>query len=424
LAKVIRRHWAASFAPGIPRRERQPCEYEAYVPDRLVGRSFRIDGAVAADIVDAEAAINKLNQTAAALVDLEALARLLLRAESVASSKIEGLEVGARRLLRVEAAITLGERSSDVTAMEVLGNIDAMVFAIDQVAEGDAIRLEALLEMHRRLLASSRLHEHGGLVRAEQNWIGGSDYNPCSAAFVPPPPEMISNLFEDLIQFCNGDDLPALAQAALAHAQFETIHPFVDGNGRIGRALIHLVLRRRGLTPTVLPPISLILATWARDYVAGLSATRYRGSAHSAAAHDGINRWVALFATAARRSAQDASAFEARVARIAEQWRSRIPRIRASSAADLLLRVLPGAPIVTVKSAAGLITRTPQATNEAIARLLDAEVLRQVTVGRRNRAFEAPEIIQAFTDLERQLASPEGDTRSSSPARRVPHRRN
>jgi len=122
-----------------------------------------------------------------------------------------------------------------------------------------------LLDFHQRLLAGTRLDAHAGAIRQEQNWIGGSSYNPCSAAFVPPPPEYVPDLLDDLCQFCNSDDIPAVAQAAIAHAQFDTIHPFVDGNGRTGRALIHLVLRRRGLATRVLPPVSLVLATWADD---------------------------------------------------------------------------------------------------------------------------------------------------------------
>jgi Fic family protein len=100
----------------------------------------------------------------------------------------------------------------------------------------------------------------------------------------------------DLCSFGNDDSLPAVAQAAIAHAQSETIHPFLDGNGRTGRALIHLVLRRRGLTPRILPPISLVLATWARDYVDRLTATRYRGPATGRVAAAGLNLWIGRFA--------------------------------------------------------------------------------------------------------------------------------
>jgi len=235
MSRVIRRVWASNPLAHT-RRERLPCEYEAYVPDPLMGRRIVFEGDVAADITDAETAIARLDISSSALVDTEALARILLRAESVASSRIEGLEVGPRRLLRAEAAQQLGEQPSDVTANEVLANIDAMATAIADVSAGTPITLDHLLAFHRRLLTGTRLEEHAGQIRSEQNWIGGSDYNPCSAPFVPPPPELVAGLMDDLCQFCNDDSLPAVAQAALAHAQFETIHPFVDGNGRTGRA--------------------------------------------------------------------------------------------------------------------------------------------------------------------------------------------
>jgi Fic family protein len=423
MSRVVTCRWESDLGSGLSRRDRQTCEYEAYVPDLLVGRRITLDGDVAADVADAEAAIARLNAGATTLVDTEALARLLLRAESVASSKIEGLEVGPRRLIRAEAARILGDTSGDITADEVLGNIEAMSWGVDTLARQGAITLDGLLEVHRRLLAGTRLAEHGGKMRTQQNWIGGSGYNPCSAAFVPPPYEEVHALLEDLCAFCNEDSLPAVAQAAIAHAQFETIHPFIDGNGRTGRALIHVVLRRRGLAEHVLPPISLILATQADDYVAGLTATRYRGEADSPAAHDGLNQWIGRFASAASRSVADAGAFEARVIEIQDAWRTRVGRIRADSATDRLIRALPGAPIVTVNGAGDLIGRSFQQTNEAIARLVEGGVLAQVSIGRRNRAFEAAEIVDAFMDLERQLASPQGDTRPSPPVRVVPRRR-
>jgi Fic family protein len=423
MARVIRRHWTTDVGAGLARRDRRSCDYEAYVPDILAGRNIALDGDAAADVADAERAIATLDAAAVTLADTEALARLLLRAECVASSRIEGLEVGARRLLRAEAALELGEQSSDVTAIEVLANISAMSSAIQSVSPGDPITVDQLLAFHRTLLAGSRLSAHAGVIRDEQNWIGGSDYNPCSAAFIPPPPEYVSGLLEDLCLFCNGDSLPAVAQAALAHAQFETIHPFVDGNGRTGRALIHLVLRRRGLATRTLLPVSLVLATWASDYIAGLDATRYRGTASSKAAHDGLNLWVARFAAAAKRAVDDASSFEARTQALQHDWRRALGAVRADSATDRLLRALPGAPLITVNSAAALVGRSFTAVNQAIGRLLASGIVKQTNVGRRNRAFEAPAVIQAFTDLERQLASPEGNTRTSEPARRVPRRR-
>lgn len=422
MARTVRQRWVTDIDSGLSRRDRRSCDYEAYVPDVLAARTITLYGDTAADIADAERAIATLDTDAVTLANTEALARILLRAESVASSRIEGLEVGARRLLRAEAVRELGEQPSDVTATEVLGNINAMSSAINGLAPGDAITVNHLLSFHRTLLASTRMAEHAGAIRTEQNWIGGSDYNPCSAAFVPPPPEYVAGLLDDLCLFCNDDTLPAIAQAAIAHAQFETIHPFADGNGRTGRALIHLVLRRRGLATRVLVPVSLVLATWSRDYIAGLEATRYRGPASSRPAHDGLNLWVARFATAARRAVDDARGFEDRTQAIQDEWRARLGPIRANSAADRLIRALPGSPLLTVNSATALLGRSFAAANHAIARLAAAGILRQVTVGRRNRAFEAASIIEAFTDLERQLASPDGNTRVSEPARRVPRR--
>jgi Fic family protein len=422
MAKVLQRHWITDAGAGLARRDRRSCDYEAYVPDLLTGRRIVFDGDTAADVADAERAIAVLDAQASTLIDTEALARILLRAECVASSRIEGLEVGARRLLRVEAAAALGEQPADVTAMEVLGNIEAMASAIKTVTPRKPVTVDLLLAFHRRLLRDARPGAQAGRIRTEQNWIGGSDYNPCSAAFIPPPPEYVPNLIEDLCSFCNDDELPAVAQAAIAHAQFETIHPFADGNGRTGRALIHFVLRRRGLATRVLPPISLVLATWANDYVAGLGATRYRGSATSTAARDGTNMWVARFAAACLRAVEDATSFENRARMLENEWRARIGPVRANSATDLLLRALPGAPLLTVGSAAAHLGRTFQPVNAAIARLTEANILKQVSVGRRNRAFEAPDVIEAFTALERRLASPAGDTRISAPSRRVPLR--
>jgi Fic family protein len=423
MAKIARLRWNPELGSGLPRRDRQGCDYEAYIPDPLMGRTITLDGPTAADVADAERAVVRINLEARSLVNSEALARILLRAEAVASSRIEGLEVGSRRLFKAQAARGIGEEPSDVTAIEVLNNLEAMAWAIEHLSKQKAITSKDILGIHRRLLAGTRLEECGGKVRTAQNWIGGSDYNPCSASFVPPPPEHVERLLDDLCTFCDDDSLPAIAQAAIAHAQFETIHPFVDGNGRTGRALIHVLLRRRGLAPHVVPPVSLVLATWSRDYTEGLTATRYRGSADSPAAREGLNRWMALFATALRRAVDDAELYEKRVRVIQEGWRARLGRVRSRSALELLIEALPGAPVLTAQSAAALIARSDQAVNEAIPRLLEAGILSQTTVGRRNRAFEAPELIDAFTDLERRLASPEGDTRSSAPTRPAPRRR-
>jgi Fic family protein len=420
MPELVKLTWTPNPASGLPRDARRGCDYEAYVPDGLADRAIVLDGEVAADVANAERAVERLNRDADALADSEAIARLLLRAEAVASSKIEGLEVGGRRLLKAQLALGLGDDPSDLGAREVLNNIEAIRWAVNALDGKGAVAVEHLLAIHERLLRGTSLARHAGRIREQQNWIGGSSYNPCTAEFVPPPAERVRELLEDLCAFSNSDALPAIAQAALAHAQFETIHPFVDGNGRTGRALIHVILRRRGLAPVVVPPVSLVLATWSRDYVNGLGATRYKATASSGEAFAGLGAWIALFAAATTRAVGDAEIYEQKVAEVQARWRTRLRRVRAGSAVDRLIDALPGAPVITVRSAAALIARSEQAVNDAIPRLLAAGVLRQTTIGRRNRAFEAPQLIDAFTALERRLASPAGNTRHSPPRRPAP----
>ncbi|MCK9250063.1 MAG: Fic family protein [Solirubrobacteraceae bacterium] len=423
MPSLVKARWDPTPDLGLPRHERAGCVYEAYVPDALGGRSIVIGGETAADVADAERAVVALQAEATGgLADSEALARLLLRAEAVASSRIEGLQIGGRRLLRAQLAARIGVETGDATAVEILGNIDAMGWAVEAVGEGDAITVDVLCEVHRRLVSGTTLERHGGVVRDVQNWIGGSSYNPCSAVFVPPPPDAVPTLLEDLCRFCDDDRLPAVVQAAIAHAQFETIHPFVDGNGRTGRALIAMILRRRGLVTRILPPVSLVLATRADDYVAGLTAMRYGPGADERQVRTATDRWIASFAAAVTRAVRDAHDHRHRVGEIQAGWRRSLDDVRSDSAARRLVDALPGAPVITVQTAAALIGRSVEAANNGVALLLRRGILRQITVGRRNRAFEAPELIEAFTVLERRLASPAGDTVASPPARPVPPR--
>ena len=425
MAREEVRYWEGSGPEsGLPRRARKGCSYAAYIPDALVGRRVLFGGEETADISDAERAIRELDVQSAALADTESLAGLLLRAESVASSKIEGLVVGARRLLQADAERSAGGKTSDVTAAEVLGNIDAMNYAMQAVEQQSTIDVDLILETHRRLLQDTSLAKYAGKVRQQQNWIGGNSYNPCAAAFVPPPHELVSDYLEDLCAFCNDDSLPPVAQAALAHAQFETIHPFIDGNGRVGRALIHMILRRRGLTRRVSPPISLILATRAQDYVNGLTATRYLGAPDSEPALTATNHWIGTFASACQRAAADALKFEKRIQEIQAEWRERLGSLRSDAAALRLINVLPGVPIITLASARTIIDRTLRPTIEAMQRLVEAGIVVEARSGRRRKqVFEAREVIELFSAFERQLSSPAGDTNVEPPSRPVPSRR-
>jgi Fic family protein len=307
--------------------------------------------------------------------------------------------------------------------VEVLGSIAAMESAIELAVAAETITLDDVLAVHRRLMAGSQHQELGGVVRDQQNWIGGTAYKPCSATFVPPPPEAVSSLLDDLLEYVNGDEHSPLVQAAIAHAQFETIHPFADVNGRTGCALIHVILRRRGLAPGCVPPVSLVLATWASDYIAGPTAFRHLDAPDAAGRSIAAHAWLRTFASATTRASHDAETYATRIDEITHGWRATLGRVRARSAVDLLLGVLPGAPIVTVESAAALMGRSTVRAGEAINRLVEARILRQRNAGRqRYRVFEAAGVLDLFTNLERTLATAAGNPGVEPPRRPVPRR--
>lgn len=423
MASHIRQRWTAQFE-GMSRRDRQGCNYDAYLPDPLAGWELFMPADVAADLADAENAVAELNRAGTSHVSLEGLARFLLRAESVGSSMIEGLVAATRRLVQAEVALARGDDAADRVAVEVLGNIAAMEAAVEVATADDRFTLDDLLGIHRALMDRSPTPQLRGVVREVQNWIGGSSYNPCSASFVPPPPDQVPGLLDDLVAYVNDDIHSPLAQAAIAHAQFETIHPFADGNGRTGRALVHVVLRRRGLAPAFVPPISLVLATWASTYIDGLMTYRHLDESDSPERSTAAAEWLRLFATATHRACIDAEHYATRIDDLTATWRDRVGRVRADSGTDRLLSVLPGAPIITVESASDLIGRSKARTTDAVNALAETGILRQRNVGRqRYRVFEATDVLDLFTDLERALASPTGDTLDAKPARPAPRRR-
>ena len=413
----IQRIWHPDPDAYGPRRLRKPCSYEAYLPDLLDGVTFDLPSDLAADIADAERELAIFDTRIHEAHDLEQLARFLLRAEAVASSKIEGLEVSSRRLARHAA----GHPGQDATADAVLGNVAAMMLAVNEVAGADIVTRDHLLRIHAALMEQTPMPQLAGQIRTTQNWIGGNDFNPCQAAFVPPPPDRVLELLDDLCAFINRDDLPGVLQAALTHAQFETIHPFIDGNGRTGRALIHVVFRRRKLATDFVPPVSLALATDTDAYVAGLTAYRYHGPAAGPAAREGLQRWVETFLSATRRATRDAEALRTSLLELEARWRAKL-NPRRNSAADKLLPLLIANPVVSVDDVARLTGVSSSAAYVAIEQVVAAGIVTPVSGSARNRLFEARNVFRVLTDYERASATLSGDTRTERPRRSVPYR--
>ncbi|CAN5648636.1 Fic family protein [soil metagenome] len=413
------------WSPGDPaaatRSERAGATYATYRADPLRERRFTLSPATARSIENASLGVAEIEATTQSLGNTEALGRLLLRAEAVGSSRIEGLEVGPRRLLRAEfARLDAETRSSYDVAHEVLGNIDAMALVVERSKPGVPLTLDALLIAHETLMRSTRNASIGGVIRSTQNWIGGDSIG--RAEFVPPPPEDVPALLDELVSFINKSDLPAIAIAAVAHAQFETIHPFADGNGRIGRALIHMVLRQYGLIAATSPPISLILATQSLEYIRALTAFRFDGDTQSEEAAASAEIWIRLFADSLAEAAERVAQFEREIERLQVSWKEQIGSIRRDSVVLTLLEHLPQMPILNAATAQVATGRSLTVIQDALSKLVDSGIIHQVTVGKRNRAYEVPELIDAVTLLERRLASPIGDTAIAAPIRPVPKR--
>jgi Fic family protein len=371
-----------------PPRYQHGFSYEAFVPDEVSGFDEAIVAGLVGLISAAEEEIRSLNDRARPA--LKPLAHLLLRTESIASSKVEGLQVDLRSLVRAEVD-TARRVGRDLE--EVLANVDAMELAVEEASLVEAVTLESILAIHRALL-NRAMPAIAGQIRTKQNWIGGNDHNPRDADYVPPPPSEVPRLLEDLCELCNSVHLPPLVQAAIVHAQFETIHPFVDGNGRTGRALIHVVLRRRGLAPSYVPPISVFLASKRAWYIEGL--VHYR---------DGdVEAWLERFAVAVAGAASLAGHYLEQVTVLQQEWRERLRRVhalRSDAAAWAVLDVLPGFPVITVPVAVAATGRSKSATSVAMGQLVDAGVLAPVSRGGRNRAWEADGLVDLLGRLER-----------------------
>lgn len=387
---LLTRTWHYDPTLDAPPRYRRACRYEVFLPEPLSRLDPRLPAATAGVVSEAEAAIRTLNTIAQPA--LAPLGRLLLRTESIASSKVEGMQSDARDLARAEARRDLGRKLGRETA-EVLANIDAMELALDESAAATRFAVPEILAIHRQLMIGGPGARLAGRIRTGQNWIGGNDYNPCRADFVPPPVEHLPDLLDDLCAAIDDDLLPPIVQAALVHAQFETIHPFDDGNGRTGRALIHVVLRRRGLAAAYVPPISVVLANHRDRYIRGL--TRFRG--------EEVETWIEQFAAAAYTAARLAARYLDAVRELSDRWRRQLTAAHApreDSAAWAVIDVLPAHPVVTAPGAVAATGRGRSQVYRAMQQLEDAGVLIPLSESARNRAWEAAGLLDLLAGLE------------------------
>jgi Fic family protein len=279
----------------------------AFVPQLLAERDLELDAATAARTAAAASEVAFAAESLAP--DYEPLARLLLRSEGVASSYIEGIRAPVVDVVLAEEHI--GRRETGAAA-GVASNLVAVAEAVASARARARLSVATLCTWHRTLMTGSPTPErYVGVVRDEQGWIGGT--SPLDAALVTPPPGELSALLLDLVDYVNRDDVDPLAQAATAHAQFEIIHPFGDGNGRVGRLLVGWMLTRR-LALLVPPPVSVAIAADVGGYGSGL--TLFRMGDHL--------RWIKWFADAVAKGGRAQRSLVARVEELRSQWLGRL----------------------------------------------------------------------------------------------------
>ncbi|MDP9091478.1 MAG: Fic family protein [Actinomycetota bacterium] len=374
------RPWIAHLGPNLVSasvRRRYSGSYRATLVPFIADRALSLRSPVIALAAEASAEIARFDAELGA--EVAPFASVLLRSESASSSMIENLTSGARSIALAE----LGSREKR-NATEIVGNVAAMTAALELAQRLDA---DAILAMHAALVGEL-YPEIAGRWREEQVWIGGTSFGPHQAAFIPPHHEHVPALIDDLVAFMNRDDLPMMAQAAVAHAQFETIHPFPDGNGRTGRALVHSMLRGHGLTQNVTVPVSAGLLINTAAYFASLTA--YRDGDPSAI----VERLAAAVFEATTNGRQLVRDLRA----LRRAWDETVNARRDSGAwrvADLLLRQ----PVIDAAAVARELGIEPRNAQRAIAPLAEVGVLNECTGFKRNRMWQAREVLTALDDF-------------------------
>jgi len=362
-------------------RRRHQGPYRSAVPAPIATCAVLVSSGVAADAEEATNQIIRLDALigGSSSNEFAPLAAVLLRTESTASSQIEQVTAGARALALGE----LGEPTGR-NAELVVRNVRAMQSA---VALADEITGQSVLDMHQALLGHHQ-PEIAGRWRTEQVWIGGSGLGPHHAEFVPPHHTRVPEAMRDLVAFVARDDVPALVQAAIAHAQFETIHPFADGNGRVGRALIHAILRHKGLTRRLTVPISAGLLTDIDGYFDAL--TRYR--------QGDLLPLITRVSDAAVEAERNGRWLLDDLAAIRAGWQARLSARRDAAVwrvVDIVLRQ----PVVDTAFVARELAVSTVAAQNAIDQLVSVDVLVPATSRSRNRIWQAGEVLAALDEF-------------------------
>ena len=372
-----------------------------YVPDLLLQVQNTPSAAVVELVGDVTARVAAFGARSRNR-DLSLLYTTLLKSESISSSMIEGYQVPPSEVVLTEFAPSV----TNSTALIIHRNI----LALQESLRGlhDVWTIDGI---HRVLLAL--LPDHPTGFRTTQVRIGGRSL--FRAAFVPPSSSVVPALMDDLVGYANSGPESIVTKAAIVHAQFETIHPYNDGNGRTGRALIHALFARAGLLPGAVLPVSTVLKARSEEYIGALTAYRYDADAGQTR-QDAIDAFVLIFVQALNDAVTLAQLVAEDVALIEADWAERMAHVRADSTAAWAVKSLPNHPALTIESLAGRAGVTKAAAGRAVSRLVDAGILAELQGKyKKSAVFVAPQVMELLTYCERRAASPDLDTLESQP---------
>ncbi len=369
----------------------QPTGYRAFVPAPLPpDPSIRMTGELQTLLSSADRALGRLDGSIETLPNPNLFVLMYVRKEAVLSSQIEGTQSSLQDVLAAEAKVLTPTLPKDVD--EVINYVGAMNYGLERLRELP-ISVRLIKEIHERLLKGVRgAHLTPGELRRSQNWIGPGGCSLNEATFVPPPPHVVPEALGDLETFLHSSsDLPQLIQIGLAHAQFETIHPFLDGNGRVGRLLITFLLCQREILLKPVLYLSHFFKQYRSEYYERLQAVRDKGDWEG---------WLAFFLRGVAAVSKEATETARRILALREEHRAAVTSRLGRTAANghLVLEHLYRRPILSVTDVRDLTGTSYAAANDLVSRLAEIGVLHEITGQKRNRRFRYQPYIDIFND--------------------------